>query len=99
MKTALRYLMGLFSMVLMGRTKADQRKIDSRETDGSSVKDFPTLRAALGGGELPIPGNMQTEVGESLGQDAVRGILSPPDGEGTGLDNPKGSLLTSPAHL
>lgn len=34
-------------MVPSGRTRADQMKIDSRETDGSSVKNFPILRAAL----------------------------------------------------
>lgn len=55
MKTALRYLMGLLSVVQSGSTRADQMEIDSRETDGSSVKNFPTLRAALVGGELPVP--------------------------------------------
>lgn len=41
---------------------------DSRETDGGSVKNFLTLRAALVGGELPIPGSMQFEAGESPGK-------------------------------
>lgn len=97
MKTALRYLVGLFSMVLSGNTRADQMEIDSREKDDSSVKNFPTLRAALIGGELPIPGSMQVETGDSLGQDAITGISHHKQGEGTGVD--KGSLLAPPAHF
>ena len=30
--------MGLFSVVLMGRTRADPMERDSRETDGGSMK-------------------------------------------------------------
>ena len=51
-----------------GGTGADQVERDSRETDGDSMKNFLTLRAALVGSELPIPGSMQFEAGEPLGK-------------------------------
>ena len=38
MKTVVRYLMGLLSVVLIGRTRTDPVERNSRETDGSSVK-------------------------------------------------------------
>lgn len=76
----LRYLMGLFSIPL-GSTRANRMEIDSKETGGNSVKNFPTLGAALVGGELPVPGSMQVKAGESLEQDAERD-LSPPAGRG-----------------
>lgn len=84
-------------MVPLGSTQADRMVMGSKETDGSSVKNFPTLGAALVGGELPVPGSMQVEAEESLGQDAERESCSHQQGEGTGLD--KGSLLASPAHF
>lgn len=48
-----------------------------------SLKNFPALRAALGGSELPIHGSMQAEAGEFLPEDTVRLTLSPQDGERT----------------
>lgn len=38
---------GLIFCVPSGRTRADLMKIDSGETDDSSVKNFPILRATL----------------------------------------------------
>lgn len=67
----LKILMGLFSMTPLGSTRADQMEIDSKETEGGSVRTFPALRAAWVGGELPVPGSMQVEAGESLGQDVT----------------------------
>ena len=47
MKTAVRYLMGLLSVVLIGRTRTDPVERDSREIDGSSVK-LPNTQNCLG---------------------------------------------------
>lgn len=57
-------------------------EIGFRET-AVSLKNFQALRAALGGGELPIPGSMQAEIGEFLPENTVRLTLSPQDGERT----------------
>lgn len=38
MKTVVRYLIGLLSVVLIGRTRTDPVERNSRETDSSSVK-------------------------------------------------------------
>lgn len=47
MKTAVRYLMGLFSVVLIGRTRTDPVESNSKEIDASSVK-LPNTQNCLG---------------------------------------------------
>lgn len=80
-------------MVLSRRAGAHHTEICPRETRYQLSEELSTCRAALRGGELPIPGLMQAEPGGSLRQEAVREILSLQGGEWTALAKSKGSPL------